>query len=193
MLGTRKAAFAVWLASWLTGCSLGIGAHAGTKIPVTSLPGKAPGFGAGPTLRAALSVPNHRAHWITTEFAWREHLARARSAPLVPPDTPHSRWQSDRTFLLGYEHRLYPEAATSLVFGGGVGAADDFLCGGFDCVGFQAVSVAAHVGVRHAFTSWFALHATARTRYVFQFQSFFLEVPVVLSTEFSLQNLGISW
>jgi hypothetical protein len=189
MLRTRKAAFAVWLASWLTGCSLGIGAHAGTKIPVTSDPGLAPGFGGGPTLRAALSVAN-RAHWLTTEFGWREHLARARSVPLVPPDTPYSRWQSDRIFLLGYEHRPYPEAPTSLVFGGGVGMADDFLCGGFDCVGFHAVSVAAHVGVRHAFTSWFALHATVRTRYVFQFQSLFLEVPVVLSTEF---GLGDSW
>jgi hypothetical protein len=170
----RTVAVAASLAALLGGCSLGAGIHAGTKIPLAG-GGQAPGFAPGPTIRAAIAVPN-REHWITTEVMWREQLPLFGRWPV--------QFQSDPTFLIGYEHRLRlnPEYATALVFGGALGTASDID----GDVGGHGATAAAHVGYHHPFTPWLALHATVRARYLtlFRNHTLFLELPVVLTAEF---------
>ena len=147
-----------------------------TKIPLGGVGGQAPGFAPGPTIRAAVAVPNRRAHWLTTEVTWREHLPLFGRGP-VP-------FRTDPTFLIGYEHhvQLDPDFATTLVFGGSLGAASDID----GDVGGVGPTVAAHVGYRHPFTPWLALQAIVRARYLSLFgtHTLFLELPVVLNAEF---------
>ena len=175
----RTVAVAVSLAASLVGCSLSVGVDLGRKVPLTATPGQFPGFGAGPTLQAGVRLLNE-AHWFTLETTWREHVLLLGGSPI--------RLQSDPTFLIGYEQRLRlnPEYAAMLVFGGGVGAASDLLCDGFDCVGGYGPSGAAHVGYRFPLNPWLALHATVRARYVgvYSAHSLFLELPIVLNAEF---------
>ena len=88
-------------------------------------------------------------------------------------------------FLLGYEHRLQLQPATSLIFGGAIGLANDAACVATFCrVQGPAYVGAGHVGYRYAINSWLALSATIRARYVYGVGSLFVEVPVFLTMDF---------